>query len=223
MSTLCGVIVDVDGTLVDSNNAHAQAWSQVLKEYGYAMTWEQVLPFVGMGGDKLLPKLTGVEADSHIGKAMLQRRKTLFQADYFPTLQPFPQARALLERMKHMGLTLAVGTSASSEEAECLLKLAGVDTLIDYVVTASDAENSKPDSDIIGVALHKMGCAAEQVLMLGDTPYDIEAAQKADVRTVAVLSGGWQTDELVGAIAHYQDAAALLTQFETSPFMPATP
>lgn len=220
MSALRGVIIDLDGTLIDSNVAHAQAWSQVLAEYGHTVTWEKVMPYIGMGGDHLLPKLTGIESDSEQGSAIAQRRTELFQSEYFPTLQPFPGVYDLVYRLKQAGLIVAIGTSATMEEAKKLITLARIEMIVNYIVTSSDAENSKPDPDIIHAALKKMECAADTVVMLGDTPYDIEAASKASVRTVALLCGGWEESDLNGAIACYRDPAHLLAQFDSSVFAP---
>jgi HAD superfamily hydrolase (TIGR01549 family) len=216
---ICGVILDIDGTLVNSNMAHALAWQQSLQENGFDVPLERIQSLIGMGGDNLLPALVEIEKETEIGKKISERRSHVFKSEHFPTLQAFPQTRELLQRMKQAGLKLVVATSATSEEAEKLLQLAGADGLIDSVTTASDAENSKPDPDVIHAALGKLGCAPDQVIMLGDTPYDIQAAQKAGVRTVAVLSGGWQSQDLTDAIATYSDPADLLARFDESPFV----
>ena len=110
------MLLDIDGTLLDSNDAHAQAWSDTLKEAGIEIGSETVRPLVGMGSDKLLPKLTGIEADSEQGKQLVERRKEVFAKEYLPPVRPFPQATDLLARMRDDGLRLVVATSASEEE-----------------------------------------------------------------------------------------------------------
>ncbi|HYJ80259.1 MAG TPA: HAD family hydrolase, partial [Longimicrobiaceae bacterium] len=131
----------------------------------------------------------------------------------------FTAARELLERMRADGLTLVVATSASKDDLGALLKAAGVEDLIDASSTSSDAEESKPDPDIVQAALDAAGCDPGEAVMLGDTPYDIEAASRAGVGCVALRCGGWWSDEdLAGATAVYDDPADLLARYEDSPF-----
>jgi len=185
------VLLDIDGTLLDSNDAHAQSWSDAFRESGLEIGSETVRPLIGMGADKLLPTLTGFSADSDQGKRLIDRRKEIFTKEYLPAVRPFPRATDLLERMRADGLRLVVATSASAEELGGLLKALGAEWLIDEKTTSSDAERSKPDPDIVRVALDKAGVGPERSVMLGDTPYDVEAAQRALVRVVAVRCGGW--------------------------------
>ena len=213
-----GVLLDIDGTLLLSNDAHARAFSEVLTEAGFDAPFERVRPLIGMGGDKVLPELTGIEIDSEEGKRLGDAKKRRFREHYLPQLEPAPGARLLLEHLLQEGLTLVVATSASGEELGALLKQAGVEDLVHEATSSSDAENSKPDPDIIHAALGKSGLRATQVVMLGDTPYDVEAAARAGVPTIAVRCGGWWDDAaLGGAVAIYDDPADLLQQFDQSP------
>ena len=137
-----------------------------------------------------------------------------------PALRPTPGARALLERMRSDGVARVVATSAAGAELEALLGQAGIADLVDATATASDAEQSKPAPDIVEAALAKAGVAPERALMLGDTPYDIEAARCAGVASVALRCGGaWDDAALAGAIAIYDSPAALLATWDRSPFM----
>ena len=219
-STLRAVLFDVDGTLVDSNDAHAHAWEDVFREEGYAARFADVRPLIGMGGDKLLPKAIGVDADSERGKALGERRKEIFKQRYLPRLRPFPGARALLERLRAAGLTLVVATSAQEDELAGLLDAAGVADLFAETTSSSDADSSKPDPDIIRAALKRAGpgVAPSAALMVGDTPYDVEAASRAGVGTVAVRSGGWDDAALRGAVAVFADVADILARYDASPF-----
>jgi HAD superfamily hydrolase (TIGR01509 family) len=212
------VILDVDGTLVDSNDAHAQAWVEAFQQHGYDVPFERARKLIGMGGDNFLPTAIGVEEDSDIGKAIGKTRGQIFKTQYLPELKPFPRVRELVEKMRAAGLTLVVGSSAEREELDTLLRIAGVVDLLEDVTSADDAARSKPHPDIVHASLKKAGSKPGETLMLGDTPYDVEAASRAGVGTVAVRCGGWNDDDLKGALAIYDDPANLLIHFDISPF-----
>ena len=221
-TNLRAVLFDVDGTLIDSNDAHARAWEDVFREEGYAARFADVRPLIGMGGDKLLPKVIGVDAESERGKALGERRKQIFKERYLPHLEPFPGARQLLEKLRARGLTLVVATSAQEDELGGLLDQAGVADMFAETTTSSDADSSKPDPDIIQAALGRAGhVAPSAALMVGDTPYDVEAASRAGVGTVAVRSGGWDAAALRGAVAVFADVAEILARYDASPFADA--
>jgi HAD superfamily hydrolase (TIGR01509 family) len=211
------VLLDVDGTLVDSNEAHIQAWVEALAEHGIDVPSERIRSLVGMGGDNLLPAAVGIEKDSPQGEAIAERRGEIFRSRYLPHIRPFPAVRPLLERMRAAGLELAVASSSPAEEMKPLLERAGVSDLIGDTASGSDAERSKPDPDIVHAALRKLGLPAEEALLLGDTPYDIQAAGKAGVGVIALRCGGFSDEDLHGALAIYDDAADLLAGFDESP------
>ena len=218
MKPLKAVLLDVDGTLVDSNDAHAQAWSEVLEENGYPGSFERVRELIGKGGDKLLPEITGLSHDSHEGKRLTKARAALFSRVYLPHLRPFPQAEALLRRLHELDLELVVASSANDDELRPLLEVCGALPYLQHQTSSDDAERSKPDPDIVQVALRKARCSAREAVLLGDTPYDVQAASKAGVRTVALRSGGHPDSALSGALAIYDDVADLLSNFEASVF-----
>jgi HAD superfamily hydrolase (TIGR01509 family) len=211
------VLLDVDGTLVDSNEAHIQAWVEALAEHGIDVPSERIRSLVGMGGDNLLPAAVGIEKDSPKGEAIAERRGEIFRSRYLPHIRPFPAVRPLLERMRAAGLELAVASSSPAEEMKPLLERAGVSDLIGDTASGSDAERSKPDPDIVHAALRKIGRRSEEALLLGDTPYDIQAAGKAGVGVIALRCGGFSDEDLHGALAIYDDAADLLAGFDESP------
>jgi HAD superfamily hydrolase (TIGR01509 family) len=210
-----GLILDVDGTLVDSNLAHAQAWAEVLGQAGYAVTVEQLRRLIGMGSDKLLPAAIGVEKDSAEGKRLSERRKKLFLERYLPKLQPTRGARELVERLRSEDLAVGIASSAEGEELDGLLAVCGASDLANTTPPSDEVEGSKPEPDVVQAALRKLARPAREVLMLGDTPYDVEAATRAGVGIIALRSGGWSADDLSGAVAIYDDPADLLTEFET--------
>jgi HAD superfamily hydrolase (TIGR01509 family) len=217
MATIRSVISDVDGTLIDSNDEHAQAWTRAMREHGYDVTFEHIRQFVGMGGDNLLPSAIGVDADSERGKEIAKLHDAIFRGEYLPKLWAFPQVRALFERMRAGGLMIAVATSGEKEDMEKLLKLAQVDDLVQFKVSSADVEKSKPHPDLIHVALEKLGCAPEETIMLGDSPYDVQAAGKAGVGVIGLRCGGFSDEALRGAVELYHDPADLLAHYDDSP------
>lgn len=210
------VLLDVDGTLIDSNDAHARAWVDVGDEFGYDIEFGRVRWLIGMGGDRVLPELTGLEEESDEGRKMLDRRGEIFRERYLPRLGAFPGAHELLGRLREDGVDLVVATSASEKDLKALLKQARLEGLIDDSTNSDEAESSKPAPDIVQAALDKAGVPASQAVMLGDTPYDVKAAARAGVRIIGLRCGGWSDRELKGAEEVHQDPADLLEKYETS-------
>ena len=222
---LSAVLLDVDGTLIDSNEAHARAWADTLREHGWSeITWQQIVPLIGMGGDKLLPAVIGVAADSAQGKALTKERTEHFLTAYAPTIRAFAGTRELLEAIRDRGLKRVIATSANEDELEVLLERAGVADLITRETSSDDAKGkSKPDPNIIVAALAKAHTAAGEAIMIGDTPYDVAAAAKAGVKTIAFRSGGWGDEQLVGAAAIYSGPAELVARIDDSPLARSLP
>jgi phosphoglycolate phosphatase-like HAD superfamily hydrolase len=213
------VIFDVDGTLVDSNDAHARAWVRAFAESGITVAYAAVRRAIGMGGDKLMPAVAGIEEDSPAGKTIADRRGEIFKSEYLPALRPFPQTRELVTRLKQDGYALAVASSAKDQELHALLELARVADLISIRTSSDDAENSKPDPDVVAAALKRSKCSAGASIMIGDTPFDVEASHRAGVRAVALECGGWTSAELGAAVAIYRDPADLFAQYDQSVFV----
>jgi len=215
------VLLDIDGTLIDSNDAHARAWVDSLRDHGYVIPFEEVRPLIGMGGDKMLPILTGLDPDSGEAKRMTETRSQLFLKGELPTLRPTKGARALLEHLTSIGMELVVATSSKPNEVQALLEQAGVADLIQLASSAGDSERSKPDPDIVKAALRMSGSLAAHSVMVGDTPYDVEAAARAKVPSIALRCGGWWGDAaLSGATAIYDDPADLFARIEESSLNP---
>ena len=211
-----GVIFDVDGTLVDSNDAHARAWTEALEQAGHRVPLARVRRLIGMGGDQLLPEAVGLSADTPAGKAIGERRGQIFRERYLPHVRPFPGASDLVHRLKGDGYALAVASSAQPEELRALLKLAGVDDLIGAKTSAGDVEESKPEPDVVLAALGKLRLPASAAVMIGDTPYDVEAARRAGVAIIGFRCGGWSDRDLEGALAVYDGPADLLARIDAS-------
>lgn len=215
-----GVLLDIDGTLVLSNDAHAQAWVEAFAEYGYEIKFEDVRPLIGMGGDQLIPRiLPELSGKEGVGKKAADRRKELIIEKFSAKLAPAPGSRELVQRLKQEGFKLVVASSASSEELSSLLKAAEVEDLLseEPKTTSSDTEASKPEPDLVQAALSKGQLQPEQAIMLGDTPYDIQAASKAGVGVIAFRCGDFDDSQLADAVAIYDDPADLLEHYDLSP------
>lgn len=214
-----GVIFDMDGTLVNSNDAHTHAWIEAMHETGHDVSFDRVRPLIGMGGDKVLPEVLELSKDSEQGQQISQRRKEIFKQKYLPTLKAFPRAKELLEHIHGQGLKMIIATSAEPEELEALFQIIGpgVDKLFEEITTAKDASQSKPDPDIMHAAIKKARLEPSELVMLGDTAYDIDAAAKVSIDTIAFRSGGWSDKDLQKAIAIYDGPADLLADYDSSP------
>ncbi|MEN0075992.1 MAG: HAD family hydrolase [Paracraurococcus sp.] len=215
------VLFDVDGTLVDSVDLHAQAWVDAFKEIGHDISFEDMREQIGKGGDQLMPVFLSPEELKDKGKALETRRGEIFRQSYLPRVRAFPGAADLLRRVDKAGLRTALASSAKDEELAALKRILGIeDDRLDAETSSSDAERSKPFPDIFEAALARLpGVSAGETVAIGDTPYDAEAAGKAGMRTIGVLCGGFPEQALrdAGCIAIYRDPAHLLEEYETSP------
>lgn len=214
------VIFDIDGTLIDSVDVHAHAWRETFLQYGKDIPFEDVRAQIGKGGDQLMPVFFPRAELKRIGKEMEQFRTRLFQAKYLPRVRPFPRVKELFERLLQDRLRIAVATSAKEDELHAYLSLAGIEDFIDEQTSSDDARRSKPHPDIFAAALAKLeDVAPEDAVVIGDTPYDAEAAGKLGLTTIGVLCGGFPEDSLrtAGCAAIFRDPADLLDRYEESP------
>jgi phosphoglycolate phosphatase-like HAD superfamily hydrolase len=217
MQHLKGILFDIDGTLLDSNDAHAKAWVTALHEDGFSFTFDDVRPLIGKGGDHIFEEVIGIDPEGPRAKALSKRRGEVFKTDHLPRLQPFPGARALVEELRARGLLLAVATSASAAEVQGLLRAAQVADLFHAVTSSGDVEASKPDPDIVLAALARLRLEPHEAVMIGDTPYDVEAARRSAVPILALrCGGGWSDAELSGAAAIYDGPSDLLARIDRS-------
>jgi HAD superfamily hydrolase (TIGR01509 family) len=214
---LTAVLFDVDGTLVDSNDAHAHAWVAAFAGSGIIVEFAKVRRCIGMGGDKLMPEVSGISEESAAGAIIAKRRGEIFSERFLPTLKAFPDAGRLVAELKARGYSVVAASSAKRDELNPLLEIAGANELMDASTSSDDATNSKPDPDIIHAALKRARATAAEAVMIGDTPYDIESARRAGVAVIAFRCGGWSDQDLEGAIAIYDGPSALLRRLEESP------
>jgi HAD superfamily hydrolase (TIGR01549 family) len=213
------VIFDIDGTLVDSVDLHAQAWKEAFKQYGKDIPYQQVRHQIGKGGDQLMPVFFSREELEEFGAEMEEYRGKIYKRDYLPRVRAFPQVRELFERIRRDDKRIALASSAKEEELGEYKKIANISDLIEEQTSADDADKSKPHPDIFRAALGQLGdIAPAEAVVIGDTPYDAEAAGKLRLRTLGMLCGGFPEQELLaaGCMAIYQDPADLLARYEES-------
>lgn len=216
MSRIRAVLFDVDGTLLDSNDAHAHAWLDALRGHGVNVPFELVRSWIGSGGDALLREVAGQDRESPLGRAIAAHRTAIFKAHYLADLGPLPGARVLVDRVRSRGLACAAVSSADHAELADLLREAAVADLVDVIVAGDDAERTGVAPDLLAVALERLGVVASEAVMIGDTPYDVAAAERAGVACIAFRSGGWRDRDLEGAIALYDGPADLASQLDDS-------
>ncbi len=214
MAKYDGIIFDVDGTLVDSNDAHARAYVEAMHACGFSQaTFEQIRPLIGMGGDQLLPRAIGIEKDSLEGEAVQKKRGEIYKAKYADTVKPTQGASELTARLKADGFRLIIASSGEEDEVKHSLELAGVLNDIDLIVSGKDAPKSKPHPMSVQVALYKANLAPEDALFIGDTPYDVEAGEKAGVAVCSVRCGGYWGDDKLRADYTFDSPADLLAHY----------
>jgi HAD superfamily hydrolase (TIGR01509 family) len=213
------VIFDIDGTLVDSVDLHAESWARTFSHFGYDVPEADVRFQIGKGGDQLLPQMLGQGTADDKGPAMADFRADLFKREYLSRVRPFPQVPDLFRHIRAQGQRIALASSAKGDELQTYKEIAGITDLVDAETSSDDAEKSKPYPDIFAAALERLGLPPEQVMVVGDTHYDAEAAGKAGIASVGLLCGGFPESVLrkAGCIAIYRDPAALLAGYAASP------
>jgi HAD superfamily hydrolase (TIGR01549 family) len=212
------VIFDVDGTIVDSVDLHAEAWKVALEKFGKKIPFHQVRRQIGKGSDQLLPVFFSKEELSRFGEKLDDYRSDLFKKKYLPRVEAFPKVRELFQRIQKDGKQIVLASSAKADELEAYKKIARIEDLVESETSSDDADRSKPHPDIFQAALARLkGIAPENAIVIGDTPYDAEAASKANLETVGFLCGGWTQEELqsAGCLAVYRDAEDLLTNYDS--------
>jgi phosphoglycolate phosphatase-like HAD superfamily hydrolase len=211
------VIFDVDGTLVDSVDLHARAWQETLAEFGHIVAFDAIRAQIGKGGDQLLPVFLPPEELTRIEGKISTRRSALFKDHYLELVKGFPQVRELFLRILQDGKAIALASSAAGEELSAYKTKAQIADLVDEETSKDDAEKSKPHPDIFEAALERLGNpSADETIVVGDTPYDVEAAAKAGLRTIAMRCGGFPEGTLRGAVAIYDSPADLLARYAES-------
>jgi HAD superfamily hydrolase (TIGR01549 family) len=213
------VIFDIDGTLVDSVDLHARAWQEAFRHFGKEIPYERVRHQIGKGGDQLMPVFFSEDELDEFGEEMEKYRGELYKREYLPKVRAFPRVRELFQKIKEDGLCLALASSAKGDELKTYKKIADIEDLVEEETSSDDADKSKPHPDIFEAALERLGDAEPaEAIVVGDTPYDAEAAGKLNLRTIGVLCGGFPEAELraAGCVQIFQGPADLLARYEES-------
>jgi membrane protein len=218
MARPLAVLFDVDGTLIDSNGLHVEAWHEAFAASGFQIDRETIAGLIGMGGDQLVPAvLPGVDPGEQ--QRLIDRHGSIYKNRYLHEARPFPGAHDLVARAHGGGLKVVLASSSDEDEVDSYIDRMGIRPFLVTRTSNSEVETSKPAPDIFATALAKAGVSAERAVAVGDSPYDAESAAKAGLRTVGLLSGGFTRERLEGAgmIALFDDAADLLARFDASP------
>jgi HAD superfamily hydrolase (TIGR01549 family) len=206
------VIFDIDGTLIDSVSEHAESWVKTFKEFGKEVSFDEAKKLIGMGSDQFLNKYFSNEEVEAKKKEIDKFRSDLFAKEYMPKIKPFPKVRELFLKLKNEDIKYALASSATEEEVGKYEEIAGIKDLIEKKTSSDDAKKSKPEPDIFQAAYDKFDKIGKQdVVVIGDTPYDAIAANKAGLKCIGVLSGGWSKEKLIesGCIEIYKDTAEI--------------
>jgi HAD superfamily hydrolase (TIGR01509 family) len=211
-------ILDVDGTLVDTNYHHAIAWYRAFRQHEVILPIWRIHRAIGMGGDQLVGYLAGEEVESEMGDDVRAAEKALYMA-LIGEVEPLEGARDLIVDLKDRGHAVALASSAKAKEVEHYLDLLDARQLADAWTTSADVERTKPAPDLVQAALEKTGGSSEDAVMVGDTPWDVKAAEQAGVPTITVLTGGFSEAELKAAraTAVFESIAELRRRIDETP------
>ena len=210
-------IFDIDGTLVDSNELHVDSWDRAFRRFGKHFSREKLRAQIGKGSDQYLPEFLTPDEIHRFGKALDEYRSDLFKKEYLSKVRPFPKVRELFQRIRDDDKCIALATSGKKADTKYYIELLKIDDLIEGYTSGDDADNSKPAPDIFAASLKKLGdISPADAVTVGDTRFDIEAAAKAGLPTIAFLCGGTSESVLreVGAIAIYRDPADFLAHYQ---------
>jgi phosphoglycolate phosphatase-like HAD superfamily hydrolase len=211
------VILALEGALVDSREASTLAWLVALHDGGHDVSIDLLRHLSGVAAAELLRIVASVKADSPEGTQILRQQERIFRTWYLPRILPFVGARRLLQRMKSDGLRVIALSSGSADSAPDLVRASGVADLLDDVVSADGEPRDEALAEIIASMISRCGCTREGIVLVGDSPFDVAAGERAGVDVIALRCGGWNDATLQGAVAVYEDHVHLLTQFQSSP------
>jgi HAD superfamily hydrolase (TIGR01509 family) len=208
-------ILDIDGTLVDTNYQHAIAWYRAFREHEIVLPVWRIHRHIGMGGDQLVEALTDAETENDHGDSIREAEKGLYM-ELIDEVEPFDEARKLIEDLKLRDKVVVLASSAKQDEVEHYLDLLDARELADGWTTSAEVEATKPEPDLVVAALDKAG--ADEAVMVGDTPWDVKAAARANMETIAVLTGGFSEQELTeaGAAAVFESVAGLRHELDVT-------
>jgi len=214
------VVFDLDGTLVDSNDFHVEAWDLAFRHFGKQFPNHELRKQIGKGTDQYLPEFLTPDEIKKIGKQIDEYRSALFRKEFLPRVKPFPKVRELFERIKRDDRRIALATSSHKDEVKTYTDIAHITDLVDCLTTSDDTDQSKPAPDVFAAALAQLNEPANAAIAVGDTRFDVEAANRIGLQTIGFLCGRAADEKTLrqaGAIAVYKAPADLLANYDSSP------
>ena len=217
MRRYAAVLLDIDGTLVDSNDAHAHAWVETFGHHGVKVDFARVRGMIGMGGDRVVEEVTGEARKSSTAKQLGDECAERFMSRWIQTVKPLDRTRDFVRRLQGDGYEVVLASAAHEDALQALLAIAGIDDLLGERARPPKPEKSKPNPQTIEVALMRVDADRSRLVMIGDTPYDVLAGRAARVDVIGFTTGGYDAEGLTGAIAVYDGPAGVLARWEDSP------
>jgi phosphoglycolate phosphatase-like HAD superfamily hydrolase len=217
MRRYAAVFLDIDGTLVDSNDAHAHAWVETFAAHGVEVAFARIRGMIGMGGDRIIAEVAPQLGEGGGAKRLQDECAERFMARWLRDVKPLDASRDLVLRLRQRGYEIVLASAAHPDVMKALLEIAGVEDLLGEKARPPKPSASKPDPETIDLALGRVDAERARVLMIGDTPYDVQAARAAGVDVLGFTTGGHSAGALAGAVAVYRGPADLLARWDDSP------
>jgi HAD superfamily hydrolase (TIGR01549 family) len=213
---LSAFIFDIDGTLVDSNELHVQSWDRAFRHFGKTVPIEALRHQIGKGSDQYLPEFLTAEEIERFGKALDDYRSDVFRKEFLSKVKPFPKVRELFQRIRDDGKRIVLATSGKEKDTDYYIDLLKIDKFVDGCVSGDEARRSKPAPDIFVACVDKLKLLRKETIVVGDTRFDVDAANRAGLRTIGVTCGGTDANILraAGALGVFKDPADLLAHYE---------
>ena len=208
------MLLDIDGTLVDSNDKHADCWVEAFAHFGKKVEWDVIRRQIGKGGDLLVPDTLNAREMRAFGEDLKNYRGDLWKRRYIDTVEPFPFVRGALEALHERGIRIAFASSSNPDEVEYYVELLGARDLLEGSTSKEDAQFSKPSPEIFQAALERTGADAERTFAVGDTPYDILSAHRVPLPIISVLSGGFPRELLTKAEFVLDDVGVMVKELD---------
>lgn len=208
------ILLDIDGTLIDSNDKHTDCWVEAFAHFGKQVPWDEIRGQIGKGGDLLVPDTLNAREMQSFGEPLKKYRGELWKENYMRGVRPFPGAVEAIRALHGRGVKLAFASSSNPDEVEYYVELLGVDDLLEGTTSKEDAEFSKPSPEIFRAALERVKSDPARTLAVGDTPYDILAAHRTPVPIAAVLCGGFPRESLTKAEFLFESVPAMVKELD---------
>lgn len=208
------ILLDIDGTLVDSNDKHTDCWVEAFAHFGKEVDWDDIRGHIGKGGDLLVPDMLDAREMQRFGEKLKKDRGELWKKKFMREVQPFPGVVEAIRALHDRGVKLAFASSSNPDEVEYYVELLGAGDLLEGTTSKEDAEFSKPSPEIFRAALERVNSDPARTLAVGDTPYDILAAHRTPVPIAAVLCGGFPRESLAKAEFLFDDVSAMVKELD---------